>query len=259
MSPLSTWGLTLFSLATMAAAQGHGQTPAQLAAAALDNALFAHYLLILLAGIVFALGVYRVVIYFVQYVRTLTCLNNDTQRYFREPNHAYGKFKQHLIYAPLVRKRHNRDLRISSLSFGILPTRSQSLFLTGVIVMNIIFCVYNMETHGNQTALLNHLRNRTGTLAVVNMIPLVIMAGRNNPLIALLNVSFDNFNLVHRWFGRIVVAETVAHTLAFTIMMVKKGQSLLGLDVAAAYIDQVAGLTMVNLSPKARCSTPVLL
>lgn len=241
----------------MAAAQGHGGTTAQMATAALDNALFARYLLILLAGIVFALGIYRVVIYFVQYVRTLTCLNNDTQRYFKESNHAYGKFKQHLLYAPLLWKRHHRDLRISSLSFGILPTRSQSLFLTGVIVMNIVFCVYNMDSHGNQAALLTHLRNRTGTLAVVNMIPLVVMAGRNNPLIALLNVSFDNFNLVHRWFGRIVVVETVAHTLAFTIMMVNKGQSLLGLNITAADMDQVAGLAMVNLSPKVRCSTPV--
>lgn len=41
------------------------------------------------------------------------------------------------------------------------------------------------------------------------------MAGRNNPLIKLLGISFDTFNLLHRWFGRIVILEAVAHTLAW--------------------------------------------
>ena len=217
-------GLIFSYLFTMAAADAHGQSPAQLAAAAFDNELFAHYLLILLAGIAIALGVYRVVIHSVQYIRTLTCLNNDTQRYFRAPNHAFGNIKQHLLYAPLLRKRHNRELRISALNLGVLPTRFQSLFLTAVVLMNVIFCVYKIEWHGQQSALLSHLRNRTGTLAVVNMIPLVIMAGRNNPLILLLNVSFGNFNFIHRWFGRIVVVEAVVHVLAFTISMVNKGK-----------------------------------
>lgn len=41
------------------------------------------------------------------------------------------------------------------------------------------------------------------------------MSARNNPLIGILGVSFDTFNLLHRWFGRIVVVEAVAHTMAF--------------------------------------------
>jgi hypothetical protein len=61
------------------------------------------------------------------------------------------------------------------------------------------------------------VRNRTGVLATVNMIPLFLMAGRNNPLIPLLGISFDTFNLLHRWLGRIVILEALAHTLAFLI------------------------------------------
>jgi hypothetical protein len=30
-------------------------------------------------------------------------------------------------------------------------------------------------------------------------------------LIQLLNLSFDSFNLLHRWFGRIVILESVLH------------------------------------------------
>ena len=101
---------------------------------------------------------------------------------------------------------------------GVLPTRFQSLFLVGVIVMNVVLCVMGIEwSQAGTTNMLNHLRNRSGTLAVVNMIPLVIMAGRNNPLIGMLNLPFDTFNLVHRWFGRIVAAEVVVHFVAWAV------------------------------------------
>lgn len=41
-----------------------------------------------------------------------------------------------------------------------------------------------------------------------------LLAGRNNPLIPLLGISFDTYNLLHRWFGRIVILEAIAHTIA---------------------------------------------
>ncbi len=52
-------------------------------------------------------------------------------------------------------------------------------------------------------------------MAMVNLVPLFLMAGRNNPLIKLLGISFDTFNLLHRWLGRIVALEILAHALAF--------------------------------------------
>lgn len=33
-------------------------------------------------------------------------------------------------------------------------------------------------------------------------------------MIQLLGISFDTYNLMHRWLGRIVVLEAVVHTLA---------------------------------------------
>ncbi|KAL8938476.1 MAG: hypothetical protein Q9216_003866 [Gyalolechia sp. 2 TL-2023] len=189
-------------------------SPAQKAAAAVDNARFARYILTTLAAVVFALFVYRIVIQSIRYIRTLTCLNNDTQKYFKLPNLAFGAIKQHLLYAPLFRRRHNREIHLAWFHLGYVPTRFQSLFLAGVIFMNVTLSVWGIEWNGTRDAALNHLRNRTGTLSVINMIPLVVMAGRNSPLISLLNISFDNFNLVHRWFGRIVVLQALAHSIA---------------------------------------------
>lgn len=216
----STIWLDIVLCATLVSAQDSQETPAQLAAAAFDNSIFSKYILILLAGLVVALGIYRIVLHSVRYIRTLTCLNNDTQHYFKDPNEIYAIFKQNLLYAPLFRKRHGREIRIGPMNFGILPTRFQSLVLAGIITMNIVFCTYGIEWQGKRSAVLEHLRNRTGTLSIVNMIPLVVLAGRNNPLIWLLGIPFDVFNLVHRWFGRIVMAQAVIHSLAYSINMV---------------------------------------
>ena len=220
-------GLAIAASTILVSAEKPHETPAQLAAAAFDNDLFTNYTLILLGGLIFAFGVYRVVLHSVRYIRTLTCLNNDTQQYFKDPNEIYATFKQHLLYAPLFGKRHGRELRVGPMSFGIFPTRFQSLALAGIITMNVVFCTYGIEWNGPTSAMLEHLRNRTGELSVVNMIPLVILAGRNNPLIWLLDIPFDVYNLVHRWFGRIVMVQAVLHSLAFSINLINKGKPLI--------------------------------
>lgn len=200
--------------------QNYQESPAQK-----DNVRFARYILTTLAAVVFALAVYRIVIQSIRYIRTLTCLNNDTQKYFKMPNLAFGAVKQHLLYAPLLRRRHNREIHLAWFHLGYVPTRFQSLFLAGVITMNVTLSVWGIEWNGTRDAALNHLRNRTGALSVVNMIPLVVLAGRNSPLISLLNISFDNFNLVHRWFGRIVVLQGLAHSIAEIVKRSDKGNS----------------------------------
>ncbi|KAI5812407.1 ferric reductase like transmembrane component-domain-containing protein [Pyronema omphalodes] len=130
-------------------------------------------------------------------VRLLVSLNRENQRYFATQSSEWIPWlKKHMLYSPLFRNRHNREFQLSeAINVGTLPTRFQTFFLVGYVASN----------------------NRTGVMATVNMVPLFLMAGRNNPLIALLGISFDTFNLVHRWLGRIVVIEAVVHTLAWMV------------------------------------------
>ena len=90
--------------------------------------------------------------------------------------------------------------------------------------MNVVLWAYGIEWNGPILTKLQHLGNRSGTLAVVNMIPLVIMAGRNNPLISWLDISYNTFNLMHRWFGRIVVSFAVSHGVEEIMSIVLRGQ-----------------------------------
>ena len=181
------------------------------------NTQAAFTFLFALAAAVVVIAVYQLVLMVTRYIRKLICLRDEKQRFFSTPCRWFGAFKEHLFYAPLVRTRHYRELRfLHRCGVGALPTRFQSILLLCIVSMNIGLAVDGIEwNEPTSVNTLKHFRNRTGTMAVANMIPLVIMAGRNNPLIPLLNVSFDSFNMMHRWFGRICAALAIVHMGSF--------------------------------------------
>ncbi|KAI1161449.1 ferric reductase like transmembrane component [Nemania serpens] len=149
----------------------------------------------------------------------------DQQGYWRMSQWSWmPRWKKHLLYAPLWRKRHNREFRLSSaLNIGTLPSRLHFVILSLYLISNIIYMFYLNWSQSNRYSLAAEIRGRSGTLAVVNMVPLIILAGRNNPLIPLLKVSFDTYNLLHRWMGRMIVIEAIIHTIAWAVVEVAAG------------------------------------
>lgn len=181
-----------------------------------QNQQFYAYLEVTYGGMVALVFIYRIVLKVLRYIRQLTSLDNPTQRYFSIPNDTNARIKQHLLYAPVGRRRHNREIKLSAATnFGTLPSRFQALFLVVFLAINIALCVVSIDWDGARKEVLVQIRHRTGVLAVANMLPLFILAGRNNPLIPWLGMSFDTFNMIHRWFGRLVVVESVTHTAAY--------------------------------------------
>ncbi|KAL2021011.1 hypothetical protein VTK56DRAFT_7785 [Thermocarpiscus australiensis] len=129
--------------------------------------------------------------------------------------------KKRLIYAPLWKKRHNREIRLSSaMNMGTLPSRLHALLLFGYLASNLAYMFILDWGTENKYELCAELRGRSGTLSIVSMVPLIIFAGRNNPLIPLLNVSFDTYNLLHRWMGRVAIIEAIIHFVAWAIVQV---------------------------------------
>ncbi|KAL9073317.1 MAG: hypothetical protein Q9157_004777 [Trypethelium eluteriae] len=187
-----------------------------------ENWRLVMWLFLILAVAVGLLLFWRVYKYVNGYLRTIACLNNDTQRFFAAPNTTTATLKRYVFDAPISRKRHNREFMLSrAVNMGTLPTRLQAFFLIGYFAVNVAFCVIDLPWSGNEAQVGQLFRNRTGTLSVMNMIPLFIMAGRSNPLIKILDIPFDTFNMYHRWFGRIVVLEGIAHSLGYVIPKVQ--------------------------------------
>ena len=213
--------------ATVAAAAGGTSTGTAAAAEAHQsqlNGYLGHDYLFALLGFTAVVLIYRMVTYIMQYIRTLACLGNDSQRYFTLPNPNWAIVKNKLLYAPLLRARHNREFRLSSaVNMGTLPTRFQAMFLCAVLAANVSVCVYGIPWRDPEKQVLPILRNRTGTISVANLIPIMIMGSPANPLIPWLDVSYDSFNMMHRWFGRFSVLQAIAHTVCWMIATVQKG------------------------------------
>ena len=155
------------------------------------------------------------------YLRQITASGaNKKQQTFwaQESSSWWPNMKKHFLYAPLGNKRHNRELQLSSVvSVGTLPSRLQTILVFLYFSSQVAYCVFLDYKVNHKAALVAELRGRSGTLAVLNMVPLFVLAGRNNPLISILHISFDTYNLLHRWLGRMVVVESVVHTAAWAV------------------------------------------
>ncbi|KAF3929139.1 hypothetical protein AA313_de0200097 [Arthrobotrys entomopaga] len=190
--------------------------PDELSAMEAESANFSHWLFICLSLVACIIVFYRGIILFQQHMRHIVCINDSKQSYWSIPAPPFfSKLKKDFLLAPLFGIRHNEHFKIGSAgSAGVVPTRFQTLFLLILFGGNIGLTLCTIHWSKGNTSILSELRNRSGVLAVTNMIPLFVLAGRNNPLIPILRISFDTYNLIHRWLGRIVVIEAVTHSLA---------------------------------------------
>ncbi|KAJ5131212.1 FAD-binding 8 [Penicillium bovifimosum] len=185
------------------------------------DAIITRIIYISLIVVAFALFCGRVAQISHAYLRQITAssLNKQQQTFWaQEQSRWWPNLKKHILYAPIGRKRHNRELQLSSaVNVGTLPSRMQSILIILYFVSQATYCVYLDYSVNEKAALIAELRGRSGTLAVLNMVPLFLLAGRNNPLIPILRISFDTYNLLHRWLGRIVVLESIVHTSAWAV------------------------------------------
>lgn len=151
--------------ATAGEGQADGWTPA------MENDALSGYLLIICGALSVILILWRSTTSLVRYVRHVSSLTNDTQKYFAQQSGKMSWFKKNIMYSPMLSKRRNREFQLSSaINMGTLPTRLQFVFLFAYLATNVAFCVIDISFSGNFSSAMSQLRNRSGTLAVVNMV-----------------------------------------------------------------------------------------
>lgn len=158
--------------------------------------------------------------------RIIVCVRNERRRasvitscrgehFWRRNRYSLlGKIKKSFLYAPLFGDRHSQELQLKlAIQAGGVPTRPQLTVLMIYITSNIAYCLaIPDETPAQRFA---ELRGRCGALAALNLVFTTLFALRNNPFIWLLGVSYDTFNLFHRWTARLVMFESILHVAAF--------------------------------------------
>ena len=160
------------------------------------------------------------------YVRHLFTMGKwEDQRYWMyDHTHFWPRMKKHLIYAPIGSVRHNREIQLSkALTMGTLPSRYHSIVVVLYTASNLAYSLA-IDWHRKEGySVVAELRGRTGILAGINLIPTVLFALRNNPLIPILGVSYDTFNLLHRWCARVMVLEATLHTICWAANTLSSG------------------------------------
>jgi len=148
--------------------------------------------------------------------RVSTIASCKGQEFWAKDRFAFwGALKQHFLYAPVRLTKYRQPARGSSAGTTSvsLPTRAHAVVIALYILSNTAYCL--VISVRPRTEMIAEFRGRCGTLATFNLVFTVLFALRNNPLINLLQVSYDTFNLFHRWTARLVVVEGTAHVSAF--------------------------------------------
>lgn len=82
-------------------------------------------------------------------------------------------FKKHVLYAPIFRRRKNRDMVLkpsSKINLGTLPTRLEATFILAYVAVNIIFVFVDVDYTAKTGSMLYSIRNRAGAVATANMV-----------------------------------------------------------------------------------------
>ncbi|EXJ64626.1 hypothetical protein A1O7_00963 [Cladophialophora yegresii CBS 114405] len=222
------------------------------------NKSLGHNYLWALLGVVSLLLANAAITRFSAHLRHLASMSGTgASRYFASSSPVLSMVKSTLLYAPLLFYRRAREIKFSQhVNFGTLPTRFQALFITLVIGTNVFASTWNIPWSDAELQVLPILRNRTGTLSVVNLIPIMVMASVKNPLISLLDISYDTFIMMHRWFGRVAVLQGVAHTVCWLVAKVKRygwsgvAESMESPFIYSGLIATIAFVAISLLSPK---------
>ncbi|KAF2673805.1 hypothetical protein BT63DRAFT_167162 [Microthyrium microscopicum] len=160
-----------------------------------------------------AASLFRLCLWSAWQIRKTYCLNNEVQGWFRRPNTTFARWKKHISIAPIFRSRHVSGIGLSSetVSYRLLPTRLQALFMLPYIGLNLTLMALSVSWSANRVAILEQLRIQTGELAVQNIVFTFLFISRSNPVMWLINCDREDLLFLHIWFGTVAVAQSLAH------------------------------------------------
>ncbi|KAH7016636.1 hypothetical protein B0J12DRAFT_551604, partial [Macrophomina phaseolina] len=155
------------------------------------------------------------------------------QNYYAKPNTYYAWFQRHLLYAPLFRSRKYNSYAISKkneqtgrndvvLVLGSIPGRIQALYVLAYFGLSAFLCLFRVDWSDRDTAAKATLQH-SGTISTLNLIPLILLACRNNPMLGFCGISGYTRNTLHRWCGRLFVVGVLCHSLAYLLPQAWQG------------------------------------
>jgi len=104
-----------------------------------------------------------------KYVRKVASIHDHNQHYFAIPDQNLSFLKKNILYAPTWPSQ-GRVFKLGSVNAGVVPSRIELFFLTTYFLINVVFSLLYIPFRSSAPDAMIQLRNRTGCLAVVNMV-----------------------------------------------------------------------------------------
>lgn len=139
-------------------------------------------------------------------------------------------FRQKLVnyvrgycFIPTIGKKHADPFSYFKVVTGYLPTRFESLVVTGYLIMHTVFmaCRYHYDplnvifkSHEIQVA--RFVGDRSAVLSFAHFPLIILFAGRNNFLELISGLHYTSFIVFHKWLGRVMFLDAVIHSVAYT-------------------------------------------
>lgn len=130
-------------------------------------------------------------------------------------NKAWSHLQSALIHPATFGTRHRAPL-----AGGTIPTRGQTLYISLVSILNIIFLLAPYVHHHPQSTFgslaeqsLSIIGNRAGVMAMGNVVGVFLFSARNNVLFWITDWSHGTYLLLHRWLGYWAVFHTALHSI----------------------------------------------
>lgn len=127
---------------------------------------------------------------------------------------------------PALFGRHHRE-QVAGIA---VPNRGHTLYILLISFLNIILLLAPYTITQPQTSFTSLSKqttsivgNRAGTMAMGNLVALVLFSSRNSVLLYLTNWSYGTYLLLHRWLGYWTIAHTVIHSCMLWAYYAKGG------------------------------------
>lgn len=146
------------------------------------------------------------------------------QTMFLHQRAFFAWVKNHVFYAPLFHKRHSREIRLFGIASGIFPLRLDVFCIAMVYLANILYIVVGPPGKASEKLSASIVSVRCGGLATANLVPLLLMSARHNPLTLVTGITFDKWNMGHRWIGRMIAVEAILHVVYFSKKVIPVGK-----------------------------------
>ena len=113
-------------------------------------------------------------------------------------------------------------------------TRFHGIIITIYVVINIVCAAIGVSN-------LTQISTRLGTLALINVMPL--MLGRTNAFVDILRLNLSTYGIIHRWVGRVALIQGLVH-----ISISMRARSLHHREVFVSETDSFIELLLITVA-----------